>query len=138
MEILLNKNQAKRLKEFSEINQGISGWNIDDRGVGKTTLLRAIALVEAQDKPVTVFVPNEVCAREFLRGMPEEILNSHKVSYQQAMIEYGEGIRVLACTNFHKLLGCQRECILVDDAMKIDPEIINFHAARARKMFICS
>lgn len=138
MEILLNKNQAKRLKEFSEINQGISGWNIDDRGVGKTTLLRAIALVEAQDKPVTVFVPNEVCAREFLRGMPEEILNSHRVRYQQAMLEYGEGIRVLTCTNFHKLLGCQRECILVDDAMEIDPEIINFHAARARKMFICS
>lgn len=138
MELQLTQPQAKRLEDFSQINEGVCGWSVDDRGLGRTTLLRAIALVEAQDKPVTVLVPNEVCAREFLRGMPQEILESYRVRYQNPMLEYGKGIRVLTCTSFHKLLGCQRECILVDDAMNIDPEIINYHASRARKMFICA
>jgi len=97
-----------------------------------------MALVEAQDKPVTVFVPNDVCAREFLMRMPKEILESAQMKQQNTLLEYGEGIHVLPCTNFEKLLGCQRECILVDDADMIDLKILDFHIARAHKMFICS
>jgi len=140
--IILTKTQSDKLQEFCDAKpypKVYREWVDLDRGNGKTTLLRTVSLVESQKHPVIVFTANTVTAKHFVEGMPEYILKTHQYNRRNFVLHHHKGIRVLPMSQhrFEDTLGLARECILVDDVQHIDRKTFEFHASRAKKMFVC-
>lgn len=134
--------QMKHLGNFLEPYTGsqvYKQWVNDDRGQGKTQLLRAIALLESRNYPVIVFVANNTMAREFIKGMPEDILRNHQFRSSSLALDYRRGIKLIPISTcrLENTYGLSRECILIDDVQSMSNEMLDFHMIRAKKMFVC-
>ena len=132
--LMLTPTQTRYLDKYLELDQGVIKWSTWDAPFGRTTLLRVIALIEAREKPVTVLVPDTMHVKHFLRNPIFEHLN---VSITSKEVRYGYGIRVFSCSYPEGILGCHRDCILVDDSWRIDRDLIQRQIGGSQKMFIC-